>query len=86
MLWEFGTNSVQLRERKNDFLVPKRHWMKHLDFLSFLLESRRSVVQNHSPYHSFSYPQSFTLLLTMPIFGQFSVLRAASADEGTMGP
>jgi len=43
MLWEFGTNSVQLRERKNGFLVPKRHWMKHLDFLSFLLESRRSM-------------------------------------------
>jgi hypothetical protein len=39
MLWELGTNSVQLRERKNGFLVPKRHWMKHLDFLSFLLES-----------------------------------------------
>ena len=35
MLWELGTNSVQLRERKNGFLVPKRHWMKHLDFLSF---------------------------------------------------
>jgi hypothetical protein len=42
MLWEFGTNSVQLRERKNGFLVPKRHWMKHLDFLSFLLESKQS--------------------------------------------
>ena len=42
MLWEVGTNSVQLRERKNGFLVPKRHWMKHLDFLSFWLESRRS--------------------------------------------
>ena len=41
MLSEFGTNSVQLRERKNGFLVPKRHWM-HLDFLSFLLESRGS--------------------------------------------
>ena len=39
MLWEFGTNSVQLRERKNGFLVPKRHRMKHLDFLSFLLEA-----------------------------------------------
>jgi hypothetical protein len=42
MLWEFGTNSVQLRERRNGFLVPKRHWMKHLDFLSFLLESKQS--------------------------------------------
>ena len=40
---EFGTNSVQLRERKNGFLVPKRHWMKHLDFLSFWLESRQSM-------------------------------------------
>ena len=37
MLWEFGTNSVQLRERKNGFLVPKRHRMKHLDFFEFLV-------------------------------------------------
>ena len=41
--WEFGTNSVQLRERKNGPLVPKRHQMKHLDFLIFLLESRHSM-------------------------------------------
>jgi hypothetical protein len=39
---EFGTNSVQLRERKNGPLVPKRHQMKHLDFLIILLESRCS--------------------------------------------
>src|SRR6516225_3507487 len=39
---EFGTNSVQLRERKNGFLAPKRHKMKHLDFLILLLESKRS--------------------------------------------
>jgi hypothetical protein len=45
---EFGTTSVQLRERKNGLLVPKRHKMKHLDFLILLLESRRSVVQNPS--------------------------------------
>ena len=43
MLREFGTNSVQLRERKNGSLAPKRHQMKHLDFLILLLESRRSV-------------------------------------------
>jgi hypothetical protein len=42
VLWEFGTNSVQLRERKNGSLAPKRHWMKHLDFFSFLLESKQS--------------------------------------------
>src|SRR6516164_4269909 len=40
--WEFGTNSVKLRERKNGFPAPKRHKMKHLDFLILLLESRRS--------------------------------------------
>jgi hypothetical protein len=33
MLWEFGTNSVQLRERKNGFLAPNRHQMKHLDLV-----------------------------------------------------
>jgi hypothetical protein len=49
VLWEFGTNSVQLRERKSGYLASMRHQMKHLDFLSFLLESRRSVIQNHSP-------------------------------------
>jgi len=31
-------SSVQLRERKNDFLARKRHKMKHLDFLILLLE------------------------------------------------
>ena len=36
---EFGTNSVQLRERKNGFLASKRQQMKHLDFLILLLES-----------------------------------------------
>jgi len=40
---EFGTNSVQLRERKNGSLAPKRHQMKHLDFLILLLESRQSM-------------------------------------------
>jgi hypothetical protein len=37
MLSEFGTSSVQLRERKNVFLAPKRHQMKHLDFFEFLV-------------------------------------------------
>ena len=50
---------VQLRERKNGFLVPKRHRMKHLDFFSFLLESRRSsrffhwtIANDNVLYHS----------------------------------
>ena len=29
---QFGTTSVQLRERKNGSLAPKRHQMKHLEF------------------------------------------------------
>ena len=41
--FEFVTNSVQLRERKNGSLAPKRHQMKHLDFLILLLESRQSM-------------------------------------------
>jgi hypothetical protein len=44
VLWEFGTNSVQLRGRKNGPLASKRHQMKHQDFLILLLESRRSSV------------------------------------------
>jgi hypothetical protein len=46
VLWGFGTNSVQLvqlRERKNGPLAPKRHQMKHLDFLILLLESKQSI-------------------------------------------
>ena len=36
-LWDSGNppelkSSVQLGERKNDALVPKRHQMKHLEF------------------------------------------------------
>jgi hypothetical protein len=29
----FGTTSVQLSERKNGALLPKRHQMKHLEFV-----------------------------------------------------
>jgi len=28
-----GTTSVQLSERKNGFLTPKRHQIKHLEFV-----------------------------------------------------
>jgi len=49
MLSEFGTTSVQLGDRKNGFLAPKRHQMKHLDLLSFLLESRWSTSNWKSP-------------------------------------
>jgi len=41
-----GTTSVHLRERKNGPLVPKRHKMKHLDFLILLLESRLSKFES----------------------------------------
>jgi hypothetical protein len=40
------------------WLLTKRHQMKHLDFLILLLESRRSVIENHSPRPLLlSYPQ-----------------------------
>ena len=29
----FGTGSVQLSERKAGFLTPKRHQIKHLEFV-----------------------------------------------------
>jgi hypothetical protein len=32
-----------LREKKNGFLAPKRHQIKHLDFLILWLESRQSM-------------------------------------------
>jgi hypothetical protein len=47
--YNFGITSVQLRERKDGFLAPKRHQMKHLDFLILLFLTRRSMVQIHSP-------------------------------------
>ena len=47
--YNFGTTSVQLRERKNGFPAPKRHQMNHLDFLIAFFGTRRSVVQIHSP-------------------------------------
>ena len=53
MFWEFGTTSVQPRERKNGFPVPKRHQMKHLAFLILLLESRRS---SPSSYNASCWP------------------------------
>ena len=43
----------------------KRHQMKHLDFLILLLESRRSVVQKHSP---------------LPLFLLSSIIYAAFDD------
>src|ERR1700741_1158730 len=43
----------------NGFLVPKRHWMKHLDFLSFLLESRGRWFKTTRP--TTSYPRQFDL-------------------------
>jgi hypothetical protein len=48
-LEDFGTTSVQLSERKNSFLVPKRHQMKHLEFLILLFGTRGSEVQILSP-------------------------------------
>ena len=46
---EFGTNSVQLRERKNGPLAPKRHQMKHLDFFGFYCWNLAGVYCECSP-------------------------------------
>jgi hypothetical protein len=56
VLWEFGTNSAQLREKKNGPLAPKRHQMKHLDFLILLLESRRSMSLGKSASRKMANP------------------------------
>ena len=56
VLWEFGTNSVQLRERKNGPLAPKRHQMKHLDFFDFVVGIQAVF---------------FRLLLTVEVAGPF---------------
>jgi len=74
-----------LRERKNGFLVLKRHRMKHLDFLSFLLESRRSVIQNHLPrplsssiiYAAFVDADSWTICGTFGTGSKIMVLMRA---------
>ena len=68
----FGTTSVQLRERKNGFLAPKRHQMKHLDFLISLFGTRRSVVQIHSPRPLFFKP--IKQLRQLPVPGELLIL------------
>jgi len=45
----FGTTSVQLSERKNGFLTPKRHQIKHLEFVISWFGTRGSEVQILSP-------------------------------------
>jgi hypothetical protein len=44
-----GTTSVQLRERKNGLLTPKRHQTKHLEFMQRWFGTRGSEVQILSP-------------------------------------
>jgi hypothetical protein len=81
VVWEFGTNSVQLRERKSGSLASKRHQMKHLDFLSLLLESRRSVnlgkgakVVGSIPTAPTNIPQN-SQSLPNPVTSEFPVIR-----------
>src|ERR1035438_224782 len=45
----FGTRSVQLSERKNGLLTPKRHQIKHLEFVISWFGTRGSEVQILSP-------------------------------------
>ena len=49
-----GTTSVQLRERKNGLLIPKRHQTKHLEFVLSQFGTRGSEVQILSPRPLFS--------------------------------
>ncbi len=39
-----GTTSVQLSERKNGFLTPKRHQIKHLEFVIPWFGTRESKI------------------------------------------
>src|SRR5580658_11094035 len=45
----FGTRSVQLSERKSGRLLPKRHQIKHLEFVVSWFGTRGSEVQILSP-------------------------------------
>ena len=49
----FGTRSVQLSERKSGGLLPKRHQIKHLEFVISWFGTRGSEVQILSPRPSF---------------------------------
>ena len=70
----FGTTSVQLSERKNGFLTPKRHQIKHLEFVIAWFGTRGSEVQILSPRPIFlSLFQSFRRLLPPQFFRYFSV-------------
>jgi hypothetical protein len=51
----FGTTSVQLRERKNGFLAPKRHQVKHLDFSILLFGTRGRRFKSSLPDQYFQW-------------------------------
>jgi hypothetical protein len=90
VLWEFGTNSVQLRERKKEWLSGSQATPdKALGFFDFVV-GIQEVGGSKPLARPLSYPQSFTLLLPMPIFGQFSVhsvqLRATRTQTRTVLP
>ena len=87
----FGTRSVQLSERKRGTLLPKRHQIKHLEFVVSWFGTRGSEVQILSPRPSFlSLFQSFTLLRLFQLFryisGHSVQLRATRSRNHTVLP
>ena len=58
--YNFGTTSVQLRERKNGLLAPKRHQMKHLDFFDCIFRDQEVGGSNPlAPTNLFCNPTTY---------------------------
>jgi hypothetical protein len=84
----FGTTSVQLSERKNGFLTPKRHQIKHLEFVIAWFGTRGSEVQILSPRPlSFSSIHAgFVTILARHRLGLFSPPSGTDVVESVVGP
>ena len=82
----FGTSSGQLSERKSGRLLPKRHQIKHLEFVISWFGTRGSEVQILSPRPSI--PKQFIELASIPNFGfpQFGSVWVQLADLPPSAP
>ena len=80
--YNFGTTG----RRKNSFLVPKRHQMKHLGFWIFWFGTRGSEVQILSPRSFFlAIPQITCAAFAARFFGDFGHIRSDFLNLSALG-
>src|SRR5580658_203497 len=83
----FGTTSVQLSERKGGLLTPKRHQIKHLEFVIAWFGTRGSEVQILSPRPIFFRVKQLRAPLVLisavcPPFSTLDFLESFRIDRG----